>query len=113
MPESGTVLLKAARRAAQTLGLKDAELAKILHVSGATLSRNDAVEPSRAEGQLAALFVRAFRGLDTMVGGDAARARAWFDAENYHLGGVPRALVGDIEGLVRVVGYLDAVRGKV
>ena len=45
--------------------------------------------------------------------GDDASCRAWFHAESTHLGGVPAALVRRVEGLVDVIQYLDAMRGKV
>jgi hypothetical protein len=58
------------------------------------------------------LFVRLFRSLDAVVGGDEAQARAWFRASNHHLGGIPAERVQSVEGLVDVVNYLDALRGK-
>jgi len=45
------------------------------------------------------------------VGGNESKARAWFRAENHHLGGVPAELCQRAEGLVSVVHYLDAMRG--
>lgn len=93
--------------------MSQAELASVIGVSPSTLSRSQGLAPATTEGQLAALFVRVFRGLDTVVGGDTLKAQAWFDAENHHLSGVPRALITQVPGLVHVVDYLDAIRGKV
>ena len=71
------------------------------------------MEPDSAEGRHALLFLRVFRSLDTLVGGDAAKARLWLSAENRHLGGYPPlALIRTTPGLVRVADYLDAMRGK-
>jgi hypothetical protein len=47
-----------------------------------------------------------------LVGGDDARARDWLHAPNEHLGGVPVDRLADVQGLVDVVEYLDAVRGR-
>ena len=62
--------------------------------------------------ELAALFLRLFRSLDALVGGDETRSRAWMHAHNHHLNGTPAELVRSVSGLVHVVEYLDAMRGK-
>jgi hypothetical protein len=62
---------------------------------------------------MATLFVRLYRSLDALVGSNEAQARAWLDGENAALGGVPRELIASAEGLVRVVQYLDAARGRI
>jgi hypothetical protein len=56
--------------------------------------------------------VRLYRSLDALVGGDDSQARAWLHAENAHLGGVPAQLIRRVEGLVDVIQYLDAMRGR-
>ena len=119
-PEPGqadraAVLAKATLGAARRLGLSNRELATILGTSEASVSRlahDRGLRTGRAEASLALLFVRLFRSLDAMTGGDEAKARAWFTAHNHHVGGVPARLVASTEGLVNVVQYLDAVRGK-
>lgn len=114
-PRPGPVLTKAAIRAAEILGLKRKELAEVLGLSESTLSRlvrRGEIRPATKTGELALLFVRVFRGLDALVGGDREKARAWLRAENEHLGGVPRELLGDVVGLVHVLDYLDAMRGR-
>lgn len=109
------VLTKATRRASLHLGLSQKELAKILGVSEATISRlgnGKMLEPEKKEGELALLFLRVYRSLDALVGGSEEKARAWFGAANDHVGGVPRERVQTAEGLVHVAQYLDAMRGK-
>jgi hypothetical protein len=76
------------------------------------LARDRALRPGSAETSLALLFVRLFRSLDAITGGDEAKARAWLTAFNRHLGGVPAERIRSTEGLVNVVQYLDAIRGK-
>jgi DNA-binding XRE family transcriptional regulator len=113
----GKVLAKATLRAASLLELTQAELAPILGVSRATVSRIAAgayaLEPQQKTWELAALFVRLFRSLDALVGSNEGQARAWLNSENRALGAVPRRLLATAEGLVRVVQYLDAARGDV
>jgi uncharacterized protein (DUF2384 family) len=111
------VLARALVRAADLLGLRQGDLAEVLGASAATVSRTFAgdreVAPESAEGRHALLLLRVFRSLDTLVGGDAAKARAWLSAPNRHLGGhAPSALIRTTPGLVRVADYLDAMRGN-
>ena len=111
------VLAKATLRAAGLLGLSQSELAPMLGVSRATVSRIAAgahsLAPDQKAWELAALFVRLFRSLDALVGSNEGQARAWLNSENVALGAVPRTLLASAEGLVRVVQYLDAARGEV
>lgn len=116
-PAHARTLAKAAIRAAGLLGLTQAELAPILGVSRATVSRMAAGEhllsPEQKAWELAALFVRLFRSLDALVGSNETQARAWLNSENVALGAVPRELLPRAEGLVRAVQYLDAARGRI
>ncbi|HEY8242292.1 MAG TPA: antitoxin Xre-like helix-turn-helix domain-containing protein [Casimicrobiaceae bacterium] len=111
------VLSKAVVRAAAHLALTQKELAGILGVSEATVSRLCAdryrLSPGREkEWELGRLFVRLFRSLDALWGhGD--EARAWLASPNLALSARPRDLLGSVEGLVNVVAYLDAARGRV
>jgi len=108
------VTAKAVLAAAQRLGLRDRQLAAIIGSSEASVSRlrsGRGLDPATKEGELALLFIRLYRGLDALVGGDDAAARAWLHAENVHLNGVPADRIARVEGLVDVVQYLDAMRG--
>jgi hypothetical protein len=40
------------------------------------------------------------------------KARQWLHADNVHLGGIPAERMRGVEGLVDVVQYLDAMRGR-
>ena len=64
------------------------------------------------EWELAVLFVRLFRSLDALWGHEAA-AHAWLTSDNLALAARPIDLLGSVEGLVRVVNYLDGARGRV
>ncbi len=114
-PEPAPLLAKAAMNAAARLGLRNKQLAEIIGTSAASVSRLRAgrgLDPQRKEGELALLFLRLYRSLDTLVGGDDAKARDWLHATNDHLSGVPADRIGTVEGLVDVVQYLDAMRGR-
>jgi hypothetical protein len=71
------------------------------------------LQTDRKEWQLAALFVRLFRSLDSITGGRDDLSRAWLRGYNRALGAVPASLLADIESFVRVVQYLDASRASV
>jgi transcriptional regulator with XRE-family HTH domain len=110
------VLSKAVVRAAALLGLTQRQLAEILGVSEPTASRLAAgtyvLSPGRAkEWELALLFVRLYRSLDAIWGREES-ARKWLRSPNTALHAPPVELIGSIQGLVRVVGYLDSARGR-
>ena len=114
-PEPSAVLAKAVLSAAARLGLPNRHLAGVLGSSEASvsrLSRGRGIEPGSKEGELALLFLRAYRGLDALVGGHDERARAGLHAHNDHLRGIPAQRIRGVEGLVDVVQYLDAMRGR-
>lgn len=113
-PSPGTVLTKATLRAAELLDLTHADLAKVLGVSAASVSRLGRareIPTSGVEAQLAVLFVRMYRSLDALLG-DPEHCRRWLHAANSHLNGVPAQLIRTVQGLVHVTEYLDAMRGK-
>ena len=110
------VLTKAVVRAAQLLSFSQRELARILGVSEATASRLCAgsyqLSAARTkEWELALLLVRLFRSLDALWGHEEA-AHTWLASHNLALAARPLDLVPSIEGLVRVVNYLDNARGR-
>jgi transcriptional regulator with XRE-family HTH domain len=117
VPDPGATLSRATVRAARYLAVAQSELAEVIGVSSATLSRlangRRTLEAGSKPWQLAALFVRLFRSLDAIVGSDDAAARAWLRSDNSALGGVPLTLIRDPAGLVRTVDYLDAARARI
>ncbi|CAN5688905.1 MbcA/ParS/Xre antitoxin family protein [soil metagenome] len=109
------VLTKAVLSAAQRLGLRSRDVAAIVGASEASISRlqrGRTIHPDSKEGELALLFLRLYRSLDALVGGEDAQARQWLHAENEHVSGVPAERIATVQGLVDVVQYLDAMRGR-
>lgn len=113
-PEPAAVLTKATIRASDLLGLKDAELARTIGVSPASVSRyrrgNAEIDPKRKEGELALLLVRLFRSLDPLVGSNDDQRRAWMHSRSEVLRGVPARLILTPEGLVQTLAYVDGIR---
>jgi antitoxin Xre/MbcA/ParS-like protein len=109
------VVAKAVLAAAERLGLRNRHLAAVIGSSEASVSRlqhGRGLDPETKEGELALLFLRLYRSLDALVGGDDAKARKWLSAENEHVVGIPAERIKTVEGLVDVVQYLDAMRGR-
>lgn len=116
-PNPGVTLSKAVTRAAQNLKISQAALAKILGLSQTSVSRlvsgSYVLSPERPkEWEFGVLFVRAFRSLDAIVG-NITSAQEWLRSANTGLNGRPVDLMETAEGLVRVLNYLDAHRGRI
>jgi hypothetical protein len=112
--KSAAVLTKAVLRAATRLSLTNKVLSAVIGLSEATLSRMGTgdyeLQPGHKAFELAVLFVRFYRSLDAIVGGDDAVAGAWLKNENTALGSRPVSLIQTVSGLVNVIQYLDARR---
>lgn len=110
-PEAAAVLGEALANAGRELGLSQAELGRVVGKDRSAISRGR-IDPDSKAGELALLLVRLYRSLYVLVGGDAAAMRHWLRTENLHTGGVPARQVTTAQGLVEVVAYLDALRGR-
>jgi Protein of unknown function (DUF2384) len=106
------VLTRALVKAGKELGLTQSELGSIVGRDRTALSRG-AVAPDTKSGELALLLIRIYRALFVLVGGEPRQMKHWMHTHNHHVGGVPAELVRTVPGLMRVVEYLDAVRGRV
>jgi len=114
--DEAQVLGKSVVRAAKLLGLSQRRVGEALGISDATASRLFAgkytLSRDRAkEWELALLFVRLFRSLDALWGHEDT-ARTWLESDNVALGAPPAQLLATVQGLVRVVSYLDSARGR-
>lgn len=111
------VLRKALLRVADNLSISRSELCQIIGISSATASRlyegSRLVDPVSKEGELALLLIRVYRSLNTLMGGNIQQCQQWYRHYNHHLQGVPADLAVQIEGLVAIINYLDAMRAKV
>jgi len=106
------IVAKAALRAADRLDVTTKLLAKIIGVSEATISRMRRGEHplENKPFELAVMFVRLYRSLDAVIGGDDAVAKAWLRNKNSALKEAPIDLVQSVWGLTEVIQYLDARR---
>jgi antitoxin Xre/MbcA/ParS-like protein len=104
----GSALVNAGRE----LGLTQAVLGKVVGKDRTALSRGG-IDPASKAGELALLLIRAYRALSVLMGGDPAHMKHWMHTPNHHTGGVPAEQIRSVQGLARVVEYLDAIRAKV
>lgn len=105
------VLGEAVLNAGAKLGLSRSEVGKIVGRDRTTISRSG-IEPDTPSGKLALLLVRVYRGLYALVGGKEEDMQHWMNTRIRSLRGVPSEMIKDITGLVHVVEYIDAMRGK-
>jgi hypothetical protein len=110
------IVAKAVVRAAKLLKVSEAALGRIIGASPATINRlrhRKSLLPADGKPyQLAVEFIRMFRSLDALLGGNTEQAAAWLHANNHDLNGTPAQLIETPAGLIHVVGYLDAMRGQ-
>lgn len=117
-PAPAAVLSKAVVRAAAQLELRQTQLARILGVSSASASRLSAgtwqIPQDSKSWELASAFVRLYRSLSAITGGQTPAMRAWLHTSNAALGGGrPADRIVTADGLIHVLHYLDAARGRI
>jgi hypothetical protein len=114
---ASAVLTKAALRSAALLGLTHAALARSVGVSESTVSRMTAgerfFEIGTKPAELAALIVRVYRSLDALVGNSERHRHIWMSTFNHAFNQAPREAIESVDGLTRVVRYLDGARAPV
>ncbi len=109
--DKASVLGEALINAGKNLGMSQADLSGIIGKDRSAISRGRIDADSKA-GELALLFIRCYRALYVLVGGDHQQMQHWMHTENLHTGGVPVEQAKTVQGLVTVLEYLDAMRGK-
>ncbi len=110
------VLAEATLNAATFMGLTAEGLGKVLgrdRTSISRLKKTPAIDPESKTGELALLFIRIYRGLFAILGGNKNAMRAWLQEPNHALHGTPSSLILTVAGLSSTVQYIDAMRGKI
>lgn len=110
--DASATLTKAFLNAGKALGLTRKDLGEVIGRDRGVFRRGG-LDPTSKAGELALLLIRVYRDLFVLVGGHAGDVQHWMTTANRHTGGVPAEQVKTVPGLVRVVEYLDAIRGKV
>ena len=105
------VLGKALQNAAKSLALSQNEVASIIGKDRSAISRAK-ISPKSKSGELALLFIRCYRALYALLGGNVQQMQHWLHTPNHHIGGIPLQRMQSAQGLVHVLDYLDAIRGR-
>jgi len=110
--QKAQVLATAFLNAGKELGLSQSVLVEIIDRDRSSISRNG-ISPNTNSGKLALMLIRVYRSLFVLMGGNNTHIKHWMVTQNLHTGGIPAEQVRDISYLVKIVEYLDAMRGKV
>ena len=110
-PSPRAVLSKALVNAGKALGVSQSDLGKVVGKDRTSIARG--LDPRTKSGELALLLIRCYRSLYVLVGGKSEDMKHWMHTPNRHTGGVPAEQIKTVQGLARVLGYLDAMRGKI
>jgi len=116
-PHDGAIVSKAAIRAAERLGVSQRDLGAIIGLSESSVSRMKTgdfpLDRDPKAFELSLLFIRLYRSLDAIVGGDRDAAASWLKSYNTALETRPLEAVQSITGLVDVIAYLDSRRAPI
>lgn len=114
--EKKYVLAKAVLNAADQLDIKSTVLADILGIHRSGISRlrtKMEIDPKSKQGELAILFIRVYRSLFSVMGGDLDWMKHFMKNQNKVTQGIPEEQIRSITGLVTVLNFLDGLRGKI
>lgn len=116
LPQKELVLTKALLRLANFYNLTGKDLNQIIGISESTVTRlyqgKSFISPSTKEGEIALLVLRIYRGLNSLLGTHHEKATLWLNSENNYFNQKPIDRMKSVSGLVDVVNYIDAMRGK-
>jgi hypothetical protein len=72
------IVMKAYVNAYKTMGMSDANAAKLIGVGRSTLLRKSSFETESKQSELQILFIRLYRSLFALFGGDIISMKHWF-----------------------------------
>ncbi|MEO1078379.1 MAG: MbcA/ParS/Xre antitoxin family protein [Pseudomonadota bacterium] len=113
LPQSkpSAILGRSLLAAAEELGVSKADIGAIIGRNRTSIHRNG-IDPDSKAGELALIFIRIYRSLFALMGGDRDNMRHFLSTENRGTHGIPAKQLHNIQGMVTVCTYLDAMRGK-
>lgn len=115
-PRKELVLTKAICNLAKFYALTGRDLKQLIGISESSFTRLNQgikfISPLSKEGEMALLLLRIYRSLNSMLGNNHEKAKAWLNSHNQYFQKKPIEEMKTVSGLVAVVNYLDAMRGK-
>ena len=116
-PTDAALVTHAFIEAGRELGMTLGQLAKVIGVSESAMknySRGSADISSPKDQELSLGFIRVYRALFAVLGGNREQMQHWMHTPNRHLNQqTPAALATTYQGLAELNVYLDAMRGRV
>lgn len=110
------VLTKAICNVSKFYSLTGKDLSKIIGISESSASRisqgTKIISPHTKEGEMALLLLRIYRSLNAMLGNNHEKAKLWLNSQNKYFRNKPIDEMKTVPGLIAVLNYLDAMRGK-
>jgi hypothetical protein len=115
-PQKELVLTKALCNLAKNFDLTGKELSEITGMSESTITRlfqgKKLIVPESKEGEIVLLLIRIYRSLNAILGNQHDKAMAWLRSPNHYFQNPPLEAMKTLTGLMSVLHYLDAMRGK-
>lgn len=114
--ENEQVVTKAVIKAAEIFGLDQHTLGNILGLSASSVSAllggTYRLCGKKKEFELGLEFIRLFRAVDSLTGGNDISNRSWIFTHNTELGGRPIDIIKTSSGLIETVSYVNMYRRK-
>jgi len=115
-PKPEVVLSKAFCNMAKFCSFTGKDIKQMTGISESSFTRLNHgerfISPTSKEGEIALLLLRIYRSLNAIVGNNHEKAKRWLNSQNQYFQKKPIEEMMTIPGLVSVVNYLDAMRGK-
>lgn len=117
-PDPDLVLRKAFLAASKQLDLTQTEMAAVLGKSRQWINNlaHDVTQPlpvGSKHGELALMLIRLARALFALNDGDPMWTRHFMRTHNSVTSGIPALQIQSISGMISVLQFVDAIRGKV
>ena len=111
MSSRTSVLTKALFNVTKEMGISTAHLGRIIG-EDKNILRHTGIKPESKSGELALMLISCYRSLYVLVGGERESIQHWMYTQNKGTQGIPIEQITRVDGLVRVIQYLDAMNSK-
>ena len=110
-PDEHRVLGEAVLHAGAQLGLSQTNTCEIIGRNRSSIHRFG-IDPHSKAGELSLLLIRCYRALYALMGGNTENMQHFMKTPNTLTQGIPSEQIHRVEGLVALVSFLDAMRGR-
>lgn len=103
------LLAKAVLNTAKKLSLDIDQLTRVLGIDNTPTLQLTALDPDSKQGERAIIWIRIFRLLYELNGGDMQWIRLYMNSQNHLTGGIPLQQIQQENGLIKVLESLERV----